>query len=132
MRPLAVWLALLALWLALAGSLAPSELVAGALAAAAAVGAAEVLRGHGLLRAGRPGLRWAPRLAGVAVAVVRDFATVASTLVRGRRPRGAFRELPRPDGPRGLVALAASAAPNDVAVEIDDEREVIVVHRLVL
>jgi hypothetical protein len=68
------------------------------------------------------------------------FAALARTLVSRRPPQGAFRELPvryGDDSPLGvtrrvLITGAESLAPNKFVLGIDAERDVMVVHELVV
>jgi multisubunit Na+/H+ antiporter MnhE subunit len=137
-RSLLAWaLALFGLWLVLVGTVAWLELVAGACAAAIGAVAATVVGERGLLRYGmpahmllqarRPLLRIVPDFWLLVVALVRAAAT-------GRRPSGAYRAMPYPAGDPGARAFATAAgslAPNSVVVDIDADRDLMLVHTLV-
>jgi multisubunit Na+/H+ antiporter MnhE subunit len=140
---LAWWVVLMSLWVAVDDSLQFDELLAGAGAAALAALAAEVA-GH--QAAARLAIKpiWlvrAIRLPGrVAQDTVTVFAALARTLVTRRPPEGAFRELPLRYGDdsalgvtrRVLITGAESLAPNTFVLGIDAERDVMVVHELVV
>lgn len=138
LRSWLVWaLGLFLLWLALVGTIAWLELVAGACAAALGAFAAELVRERGLLdyrlpapvlvRAWRPLVRIVPDFWALIVALVRAVAS-------GRRPSGAYRAVPYPAGDAGSRAVATAAgslAPNTVVVDVDRERDLMLVHVLV-
>jgi multisubunit Na+/H+ antiporter MnhE subunit len=140
---LAWWVLLMSLWVALDDSLQSDELLVGAGAAALAALAAE-LAAHqaGVRFAIRPAwLVQAFRLPGqVAQDTVTVFAALARALVTRQPPTGAFRELPvryGDDTPLGvtrrvLLTGAESLAPNTFVLGLDAERDVMVVHQLVV
>ena len=141
MRFLVTWLALLALWLVLVGTITALEVLAGAVAATIGAAAAELVRSRGLLGFDiRP--RWLRRVWRPLVQVVPDFGFVVLVLVRtiSRRElpddayvavdlRGRGAE-PRSAGWRALVTVAGSLAPNTVVVDVDLERRAMLVHKL--
>jgi multisubunit Na+/H+ antiporter MnhE subunit len=137
------WVLLMSLWVAVDDSLQFDELLAGAGAAALAAVAAEVASHQAATRFKvRPGwLVQALRLPGqVAQDTVTVFAALAWTLVTRQPPKGAFRELPASYGDhtplgvtrRVLLTGAESLAPNKFVLGMDAERDVMVVHQLVV
>ena len=140
---LAWWVVLMSLWVAVDDSLQFDELLAGAGAAALAALAAEIASHQAAVRFRiKPGwLVGALRLPGqVARDTVTVFAALARTLVTRQAPQGAFRELPvryGDDSPLGvtrrvLITGAESLAPNKFVLGLDAERDVMVVHELVV
>jgi multisubunit Na+/H+ antiporter MnhE subunit len=138
------WVLLMSLWVAVDDSLASDELLAGAAAAALAALAAEVvsyqtatryrIRAAWLLRA----LRLPGQVTSDTLAV---FGVLAQAIAgKAQPPRGAFRELPvryGDDTPLGvtrrvLLTGARSLTPNAFVVDIDKERDVMLVHELVV
>lgn len=85
----------------------------------------------------RPRAEWVRRLRRPLAAIPRDLAWLAGALVS--RPDGELFEVPFAPGgsdPRGaarrvLAGTAGSLAPNTVIVEVDEERGVLLAHRLV-
>jgi multisubunit Na+/H+ antiporter MnhE subunit len=125
------WLVLAGLWLLYVGQHTKENAVAGAIAAAVALGFGVALARLGLLR-----FRFDPRRLRRAAAlpwyVVRDFGLVTLALARGR-PHGDFVELDFPAGSAGdraLVGLLGSIAPNAYVVDFDRDRGVALVHEL--
>jgi multisubunit Na+/H+ antiporter MnhE subunit len=160
-RRVAVWLAwwtlMMSLWVMIDDSLQFDELLAGAGAAAIAAVAAEFAAYQASVRYRvRPGWRLAAETLRLPAEVARDtltvFGALARMLVTGRAPEGGYAELPA-DGPadvkgasagengeagglpgeagRVLLTGVRSFAPNTFVLGIDDERGVLVVHRLV-
>jgi multisubunit Na+/H+ antiporter MnhE subunit len=137
------WAVLAGFWLLLTDTTKTSELVAGAVAAALAVGSAELVEREGLV-VWRPRLRWLPGLWRPPVSIVRDTGRLAVALWRRlvhRRPvQGRLRAVrftrtgdgPEDTAARVLVKAAGSAAPNTFVVGVDSEHEVLLVHQLVL
>ena len=138
------WVLLMSLWVAVDDSLQFDELLAGAGAAALAALAAEIASHQAATRFKiRPGwLIKAFRLPGqVAHDTVTVFGALARTLLtRQPPPKGVFRELPADygdDTPLGvtrrvLLTGAESLAPNKFVLGLDAERDVMVVHQLVV
>lgn len=136
------WGASMVGWIALTTTFDPAELVAGAVAAAVAATAAELVRGAGMIGF-RPRLRWFLRAPRVARRTLIDTGVVLEALwmhVTGRRRMsGAFRVIdfdPGGDDPtsaarRALMTAAISATPNTYVVGIDRDRHVMLVHQLV-
>lgn len=136
------WVSLMALWIIADDSVAADELLAGAGAAALAAVLAEVA-GH--QAATRPRLRitWLRPALRLPVHVARDTAVVFVALwrmiVRGEAPRSAFLEVPVRFGQhtnegaarRALLVAGRSLAPNRLALGLDAQRNVLVVHQLV-
>jgi multisubunit Na+/H+ antiporter MnhE subunit len=130
------------LWVAVDDSIGLAELGGGAGAAALAA----LLTEAALHQAGTRitvRVRWlaaAWRLPGQALGdTVLVFRALARQLVRGEPPPSGFRELPVRAGGQGREAVtrrvllvgASSLAPNTVVLDIDQERDVMVVHQLV-
>ena len=143
LRSWVIWaIALFLLWLTLVGTIAWLELVAGACAAAVGAFAAQLVRERGLLRYSLPApvvLRaWRP-----VVRIVPDFWILIVALLRavvsGRRPAGAYQAVrfpaggadPASAGGRAFATAAGSLAPNSVVVDVDRERDLMLVHTLV-
>ncbi len=137
------WAVLMAFWIVLDYSVHTDELLAGA--GAAALGA--TLSVLACYQAGielRFRARWllpALRLPGqVARDTVIVFAALARRLARGEEPPSGFRELPiraGDDSPeavsrRVLMVGGYSLAPNTFVLGIDLERQVMIVHQLVV
>src|SRR4051794_4259332 len=133
------WAALAALWLVLADKTDAAEVVA-AVAAGAVAAAASVLARHERAVIPRPRPRWILRLLVPLGRWPRDLWLLVRGLgpaLRGRPPSGELVEhsFDLADGPRGaartiLAAAGGSLAPNTVVTGFDEERGVIVVHRL--
>ena len=129
------WVVLFGLWTALVGTKAWLELVAGACAAVVGVIAAEVVRAQRLLGF-RFHVRWLRDTGRPLARVLPDFVVLMLALVRRRRSRGAFRavqfepggETPLGAGRRAFVTVAGSLAPNSLVVDIDRERNLVLVH----
>jgi multisubunit Na+/H+ antiporter MnhE subunit len=136
------WVLLMSLWVAVDDSFASDELLAGAGAAAlAALAAAVVSRQAGTRY--RIKAAWLPRAFALPGQVVRDtvavFAVLGRAVVTGQRPRGAYREIPVRSGDdtplgvtrRVLLTGARSLTPNAFVVDIDADRDVMLVHEVV-
>jgi multisubunit Na+/H+ antiporter MnhE subunit len=136
------WVLMMSFWVMLDDSISTDELLAGAGAAALAALLAELVSYQAAARF-RMRIEWlvpALRLPGQ---VARDMVTVYAALwrrvVRGEQPPSAFLELPvrfGDDSPEGvtrrtLLIGGTSVAPNTFALGIDQETDVMVVHRLV-
>jgi multisubunit Na+/H+ antiporter MnhE subunit len=137
------WVLLMSLWIILDDSIAADELLAGAGAAALGACLAE-MAGYQAATRVRIRIRWlipALRLPGQ---VVRDtvivFAVLWRRLARGQEPPSGFRELPvryadntaAGKTRRALQVGGQSVAPNTFALGIDRDRDVMVVHQLVV
>jgi hypothetical protein len=134
----ATWLALFWLWLLLAGDWNRIEIIAAACGAAVAATIAEIARS----RAGvspRVPLVWVGRAWSVPHQIVVDFgiitAALARSLVRRSVVRGEFRAHPFPpregQGVRAWAVWAAQFSPNAYVIEVDADRELVLVHDLV-
>ncbi|MEA2506278.1 MAG: Na+/H+ ion antiporter subunit [Actinomycetota bacterium] len=132
------WVALLCLWLLLV-TVSVAELIAGVVAAAIAATAAEVVRAQGLVRFD-PDPRWLLRVWKIPRSVVRDCWLLTVVLVRylrGRPVPSGFRAIPfdsggddaRASARRALVVLAISVSPNTYVVGIDEDADLMLVHR---
>ena len=137
------WVLLTSLWVAVDDSVAPDELLAGAAAAALAAVAATLASRQARMRY-RIKAAWLPRALALPGQVASDtiavFAVLAkSVATKAPPPRGAFREVPvryGDDTPLGvtrrvLLTGARSLTPNAFVVDIDKERDVMLVHELV-
>ena len=125
------WAVLLGLWQLYVGQTTKETTIAGAVAAALALGAGALLARLGLYRFGLDP-RWLGRAATIPWYLLRDFAVVTLALARGR-PKGAFREVDFPAraaGDRALVGLLGSIAPNAYVVDFDRDRGAAVLHEL--
>ena len=130
-------------WVILDDSIALDELLAGAGAAALAALCAELVSYQAATRF-RMRVGWAApalRLPGQAARdTVIVFAALWRRLVRGQQPPSGFREIPVRFGDasdegvtrRVLLIGGWSVAPNTIAAGIDSERDVMVVHQLVV
>jgi multisubunit Na+/H+ antiporter MnhE subunit len=140
---IAWYLPLFGLWLLLVGTLALEEVVLGAIAAAVAATAADLVRAQDLVRF-RMRLRWLTGVWTLPWRIVADSWLLAVALWRElRRPgsvRGVFRVLPFPRdsddaaaGParRALVTGCASISPNTYVVGIEGDEGAVLVHQLV-
>jgi hypothetical protein len=139
------WLVLVLLWLALADSRAPAELIAAAVAAALGASLASLIPRPGGSRTMRTTarlLRLGPaRLGRPLVRLVIDNKLLAEALLRrlrGKRVKGALRTVQLPSDPAlrsapGRVAIEAwaSLAPNRYVIGIDEEAGTALVHELV-
>jgi multisubunit Na+/H+ antiporter MnhE subunit len=155
------WTLMMSLWVMIDDSLQFDELLAGAGAAAIAAVAAEFAAHQACARYRvRPGWLLSAEILRLPAEVVRDtltvFGALARMLVTGRAPEGGYAELPAggPTGEKGglpgekgaptrdndaplgeagrvLLTGVRSFAPNTFVLGIDDERGVLVVHRLV-
>ncbi len=137
------WVLMMSLWVAVDDSVQFDELLAGAGAAALAAVAAEAVSYQAAVRYGIR-VAWLAEAIRLPDRVARDtvtvFAALGRTLAGGGPPRGGFRELPvryGDDSPRGvtrrvLLTGANSLAPNAFVLGIDAERDVMVVHELVI
>ena len=133
---------LFGLWLLFVDTLAKEELVLGAIAAAAAATAADIVRAQDLVRF-RMRPRWVLGVAGLPKQTVTDSWLLAVALWRQlRHPgsvRGLFRVLPFPAeaddarsaARRALVTGVISIAPNSYVVGIEHDEGCMLVHQLV-
>jgi multisubunit Na+/H+ antiporter MnhE subunit len=137
------WVLLMGFWVSVDDSIGLAELLAGAGAAALGAFVAE-LACYQAATQFRMRIEWlvpAFRLPGQ---VLRDtvivFGALRKRLLRGEQPASGFRELPvrsGDDSPEGvtrrvLLVGANSLAPNTIAGGIDRDRDVMVVHQLVV
>lgn len=116
------------LWLVLAGSLARSELLAGAAVAAVAATASVLARGSA--PAGRPRAATLRAAARALATVPADHLRLLRHLgreLRGRPSRGRFEVVP---GRGAVEPVIASLSPNRYAIAADDEAGRMLVHRL--
>jgi multisubunit Na+/H+ antiporter MnhE subunit len=137
------WVLLMSLWVIVDDSIALDELLAGAGAAALAALLAE-LASHQAATRVRARAEWVAPVLGLPGQVARDTVTVFAALWRrlvcGERPPSGFRELPARFGDgsaegvtrRVLLIGGRSVAPNTFALGIDPDRDVMVIHQLVV
>jgi multisubunit Na+/H+ antiporter MnhE subunit len=137
------WVLLMSLWVIADDSIALDELLAGAAAAALAASLAELVTCQAGTRF-RMRVEWLVPALSLPGEVVRDtvivFAALWRRLVHGEQPPSGFRELPVRFGDtshegvtrRVLLVGGRSVAPNTFAAGIDRERDVMVVHQLVV
>ena len=137
------WVLLMSLWVTVDDSIALDELLAGAGAAALAALLAE-LASHQAATRFRARAEWVAPALGLPGEVARDTVTVFAALWRrlahGEQPPSGFRELPARFGDgsaegvtrRALLIGGRSVAPNTFALGIDPERDVMIVHQLVV
>jgi multisubunit Na+/H+ antiporter MnhE subunit len=137
------WVLLMSFWVILDDSIALDELLAGAAAAALAAFLAELVTHQAAARF-RMRAEWVVPALSLPGQVVRDtvivFAALWRRLARGEQPPSAFRELPTRFGDasdegvtrRVLLVGGRSLAPNTFVLGIDKERNVMVVHQLVV
>lgn len=137
------WVLLMAFWVVLDNSIASDELLAGAGAAALGAGLAEMASYQAATRFRMriewlvPALSLPGQVAGDTVIV---FAALWRRLARGQEPASGFRELPVRYGDdtaegktrRALYVGGQSVAPNTFALGIDRDRDVMIVHQLVV
>ncbi|MGI8421189.1 MAG: Na+/H+ antiporter subunit E [Gaiellaceae bacterium] len=126
------WAALFLVWLGFAGTVERTELAVGAGASLVAAALAELVRRQGVLRYEFPA-RSAAGLWRLPWALVRDFGVLLLVLLRGERRPGAFRafraELGGP-GDRALAIVGETISPNTIAVDLDPETGIALMHDL--
>jgi multisubunit Na+/H+ antiporter MnhE subunit len=137
------WVLLMSLWVIVDDSIALDELLAGAGAAALAAFLAELVTHQAATRF-RMRAEWVVPALSLPGEVVRDtvivFAALWRRVVRGEQPSSGFREIPARFGGtsdedvtrRVLLIGGRSVAPNTFVLGIDPERNVMVVHQLVV
>ncbi|MDT7717930.1 MAG: hypothetical protein QOH09_3922 [Pseudonocardiales bacterium] len=137
------WVLLMAMWIALDYSFDIAELLVGAGVAAAGAFAAELV-GHQTDSHFRVHIRWFTAMLGLPGQMIRDtvivFAALGRFLIRGEQPASGFVEVPKAWGDespvgvsrRVLLVAGTSVAPNTFVLGMDRERDVMVVHHLVL
>jgi multisubunit Na+/H+ antiporter MnhE subunit len=130
-------------WVSVDDSIGLAELLVGAGAAALGAFVAE-LAGYQAATQFRMRIEWVVPALRLPWQVLRDtvivFGALCKRLARGEQPASGFRELPvRPgdDSPEGvtrrvLLVGANSLAPNTFVLGIDRDRDVMVVHQLVV
>jgi multisubunit Na+/H+ antiporter MnhE subunit len=140
---LAWWVLLMSFWVILDNSIEPDELLAGAGAAALGAFLAEVACYQAGTRF-RMRIRWLVPALSLPGQVVSDMAIVFAALwrrlVRGDQPPSGFRQVPVRYGRdtaegetrRVLLIGGKSVAPNSFVLGLDAEREVMVIHQLVV
>ena len=136
------WVLMMSFWVMLDDSISTDELLAGAGAAALAALLAEVV-GYQAATRFRMRIEWLVPALSLPGQVIRDTVVVYRALWRRlahrEQPSSAFVDLPTrfgDDSPEGvtrrvLLIWGVSVAPNTFALGIDQDRDVMVVHRLV-
>lgn len=137
------WVLLMSFWVILDDSIATDELLAGAGAAALAAFLAELVTYQAAARM-RMRAEWLARVISLPGQVAQDTVTVFGALgrrlARGEEPPSGFRMLPARYGDdtaegktrRALLIGSRSVAPNSIALGIDKDRDVMVIHQLVV
>jgi multisubunit Na+/H+ antiporter MnhE subunit len=137
------WVLLMSFWVILDDSIATDELLAGAGAAAIGAFLAELVTYQAATRL-RMRIEWAALALRLPKEVARDtgivFAALYRRLARGAEPASGFRELTVRYGDntaagqtrRALLIGGTSVAPNSFALGIDSERDVMIIHQLVV
>jgi multisubunit Na+/H+ antiporter MnhE subunit len=132
------WAVSAALWLVLAATLARPDVIAAVFAGFIVAWVAALRERLGLVTY-RFRFRWLTNLPRLAVQVMRDLVILGRALLHPRRVTGAFRALPITigDGPheigrQALLGLSASLGPNTFVVDFDRERQLVLVHQLVV
>lgn len=137
------WVLLMSFWVVLDDSIALDELLAGAIAAAIGALVAE-LATHQARTRFRMRIEWVIPALSLPRQVFRDtvivFAALWRHLVHGQEPVSGFREVPARYGSetaegktrRVLLIGGRSVAPNAFALGIDADRDVMVIHQLVV
>jgi multisubunit Na+/H+ antiporter MnhE subunit len=137
------WALLMSFWVILDDSTATDELLAGAGAAALGATLAE-LASHQASARFRMRIEWIVPALSLPGQVGRDtvivFAALWRQLAHGQEPRSGFRAVPARYGGQDAKALTRrvllvggrSVAPNSFVLGLDSERDVMVVHQLVL
>ena len=137
------WVLLMSFWIVVDDSIARDELLAGAGAAALGAFLAELVSYQAAARF-RMRAEWLAPALRLPVQVVLDtgvvFAALWRRLVHGEEPPSGFRELPARFGDdsdegvtrRALYVGGRSVAPNTFVLGIDRDRDVMIVHQLVV
>jgi multisubunit Na+/H+ antiporter MnhE subunit len=137
------WILLMSFWVILDDSIATDELLAGAGAAVLAAFLAELVTYQAAARV-RMRAEWLARVISLPGQVAQDTVTVFGALgrrlARGEEPPSGFRTLPVRYGDdtaegktrRALLIGSRSVAPNSIALGIDKDRDVMVIHQLVV
>jgi hypothetical protein len=110
-----VWAGLCLLWLAYVGVFARTENILGAIAAAVAATAFEVVRRTGLIDIGS--IAAIKRMWRVPLDTVFQFWVITAALLRGR-PHGRFATVEAPPGTRVVGAWVDTISPNDYVVDV--------------
>lgn len=137
------WAVLMSFWIALDYSLDLAELLVGAGVAAAGASASELVA-HQTASHFRIRIRWLASTFRLPGQVIRDtvivFAALWRRLVRGEEPASGFLDVRKEWGDESPVGMtrrvlltgATSVAPNTFVLGMDRERDVMVVHHLML
>ena len=137
------WVLLMSFWVILDNSIATDELLAGAGAAVIGAFLAELVTYQAATRL-RLRIGWAAPALRLPREVARDtgivFAALWRKLARGEDPASGFRERPARYGDntaagktrRALLVGGTSVAPNTFVLGMDQDRDVMIVHQLVV
>ena len=137
------WVLSMLLWLLLTSTVNAAEAIVGFGASVIAATATELVRSTRTFGF-RPRLRWLRAAAGLPFRIATDSVSVFRALVlhvsRRKRVRGSLHAIPfrhgrdgnaRESARRGLAIVGVTMSPNSVVLEIDPERNELVVHQLV-
>jgi multisubunit Na+/H+ antiporter MnhE subunit len=137
------WVLLMSFWVILDNSIEPDELLAGAGAAALGAFLAELACYQAATRF-RMRIEWAAGVLSLPGQVAGDmiivFTALWRCLVHGQQPASGFRQVPvrygsdTPEGEtrRTLLVGGRSVAPNSFVLGIDADRDVMIIHQLVV
>jgi multisubunit Na+/H+ antiporter MnhE subunit len=137
------WVLLMSFWVILDNSIATDELLAGAGAAAIGAFLAELVTYQAATRL-RMRIEWLAPALRLPKEVARDtgivFAALWRRLARGEEPASGFRALPVRYGDntaagktrRALLVGGTSVAANSFVLGIDQDRDVMIIHQLVV
>jgi multisubunit Na+/H+ antiporter MnhE subunit len=137
------WALSMALWLLLTSTVNGAEAIVGVGASAVTATATELIRAHGAFGF-RPRVRWVLLALRIPIRIATDTVKVFGALVMhitGRkRVRGSWRAVPfrygregdaRDVARRGFAIIGISISPNSVALDIDPQRNELLIHQLV-
>ncbi|MCU1345963.1 MAG: hypothetical protein JWL70_2229 [Acidimicrobiia bacterium] len=133
------WAVATSLWLMLAATLARPDVIAAVAAGGLTAVAAAYRHRLGVVNYSLR-LRWLRHLPRLPVQVAQDLLVLARALLHPDRVHSAFRAVafdsggngPHDVGRRGLLALAASLGPNTFVVGFEPDRQLLLVHQLVI
>lgn len=133
-EPVTWWIALYGIYLSVISTISVTELVVGALTAAAGAAAAvatrRVLLGSGDGESYRPRAAWWRWLTPLPGQLLGDSLRLARVRQRGELAEVALPAESRAAAQRGLAALMISTPPGTYVAEVDPRRDTFVVHRL--
>jgi len=135
---LVTWALLFGVWMLLVDNDSRPEVIAGAVAAALAAAASELVRAQRIAEV-RVRTRWLARAWRPLARIPLDVVIVLGALVHPRKARGSFRALrfrsagddPEAGAARALTEVLGSLAPNTYVVGVDTNRHLLIVQQLV-